>query len=69
MNKFDFRIINHNCFLKVKSNMKSLTIYKMNKGEEVLVLEIRGKWMKISILDEIDGFEMTGWVLKKYISK
>ena len=41
----------------------------MNKGEEVLVLEIRGKWMKISILDEIDGFEMTGWVLKKYISK
>lgn len=69
MNKFDFRIINHNYFLKVKSNMKSLTIYKMNKGEEVLVLEIRGKWMKISILDEIDGFEMTGWVLKKYISK
>lgn len=69
LTKFDFRIINHNCFLKVKSKMKSLTIYRMNKGEEVLVLEIRGKWMKISIIDEIDGFEMTGWVLKKYISK
>lgn len=69
LSKFDYRIANHNCLLKVKRKMKSLTIYKIHKGEKVLVLEIRGKWMKISILDETDDLEMTGWVLKKYISK
>lgn len=67
--KTEVRYAQWPCLLKLKYNTKSQTIYKIKIGQEVTVLTIRGKWLKVSIIDENDEAEITGWVLKKYFKE
>jgi len=34
-----------------------------------LVLQVKKKWLLILIEDRTDNSQITGWILKKYISK
>lgn len=67
--KDEIRYCQHSCFLKLKYCTKSLTLTKIDSGQEITVIKPRGKWLKVSVIDDSDESEITGWVLKKYFRK
>jgi hypothetical protein len=67
--KQDIRFAKYPCNLKLKYYSKSQTIFRIVKGQELFVLQIKGKWLQVSIIDSKDNSEITGWVLKKYIKE
>lgn len=64
--KQEIRYAQRVCFLKLKYNNKSQSLYKINIGKKVTVLRVMGKWLQVSVIDNSDESEITGWVLKKY---
>jgi len=63
------RITNQTCEVKVKPKSKSLTIAKIPKNFEVIVIQIQHKWVYVSYYDLTDNLPQTGWILKKYLDK
>jgi hypothetical protein len=67
--KYDYRFAKYDCLLKIKNNTNTTTIYKIKKGDNLMVLQVKKKWLLVLIEDRTDNSQITGWVLKKYISK
>jgi len=62
-----FRITNRSCYLKLKPNSKSITLYNIPQGHQVNVLETRQKWAYVKYIDGADNLIIHGWILKKYL--
>lgn len=69
MPKFEYRYAKHSCLLKLKCNTKSQTLYQINKGDSFFVSHINKKWLFVSIVDRVDGIQISGWVQKKYTKR
>ncbi len=65
----EYRITNRDCGVKLKPRSKTLTIAKLPKDFEVVVIQITHKWVYVSYFDADDNLPRTGWVLKKYLDK
>lgn len=65
----EYRITNRMCEVKLKPKSKSLTLGKLPKQLEVIVMQINHKWVYVSYFDPIDNLPQTGWVLKKYLDQ
>lgn len=65
----EYRITNRICEVKLKPKSKTLTLGKLPKGLEVIVIQINHKWVYVSFSDPIDNLPQTGWIMKKYLEK
>lgn len=67
--KYEFRYAKRPCFLRLKSNTKSQKLYRINKGDNLIVLHANKQWLFITIVDRTDGAQISGWVQKKLTKK
>ena len=65
----EYRITNRTCEIKLKPKSKTLTLAKLPKDFEVVVLQINHKWVYVSYFDPIDNLPQTGWIMKKYVDE
>jgi len=65
----DYRITNRICEVKLKPKTKTLTVSKLPKDFELVVLQVNHKWVLVSYFDPKDNLPQTGWIMKKYIDK
>lgn len=65
----EYRITNRVCEVKLKPKSKSLTLTKLPKDLEVIVIQIHHKWILVSYFDPKDNLPQTGWIMKKYLNK
>ncbi len=65
----EYRITNRICEVKLKPKSKTLTLTKLPKDFEIIVIQIYHKWVYVSYLDPNDNLPQTGWILKKYLDK
>jgi hypothetical protein len=42
---------------------------RLKTGTKVAILEQYHKWVSVSFVDPADGLPVTGWIMKKYVSK
>ena len=63
----EYRITNRTCEIKLKPKSKTLTLAKLPKEFEVIVVQIHHKWVYVSYFDPIDNLPQTGWIMKKYL--
>lgn len=63
----EYRNTNVICEVKLKPRSKALTLTKLPKGFEVIILQVHHKWVLISYFDPIDELPQIGWVMKKYL--
>lgn len=63
----EYRITNRTCEIKLKTKSKTLTLAKLPKEFEVIVVQIHHKWVYVSYFDPIDNLPQTGWIMKKYL--
>jgi hypothetical protein len=64
-----YRITNRICDVKLKPKSKILTLTKLPKDFEVIVIQIHHKWVYVSYFDPKDNLPQTGWIMKKYLDK
>lgn len=65
----EYRITNRDCEVKLKPKSKTLTLLKLPKDFEVIIVQIHHKWVFVSYFDPKDNLPQTGWIMKKYLSK
>lgn len=65
----DYRITNRTCEVKLKPKTKTLTVSKLPKDFELVVLQVNHKWVLVSYFDPKDNLPQTGWIMKKYLNK
>jgi hypothetical protein len=65
----DYRITNRICEVKLKPKTKTLTVSKLPKDIELIVLQVNHKWVLVSYFDPKDNLPQTGWIMKKYLDK
>jgi len=65
----EYRITNRECKVKLKPKNKTLTVSKLPKDFELVVLQVNHKWVLVSFFDPKDNLPQTGWILKKYLNK
>jgi hypothetical protein len=65
----EYRITNRTCEIKIKPKSKTLTLAKLPKEFEVIVVQIHHKWVYVSYFDPIDNLPQTGWIMKKYLDE
>ncbi|TXD79274.1 hypothetical protein [Algoriphagus ratkowskyi] len=65
----DYRITNRHCDVKLKPKTKTLTVSRLPKDFELVVLQVNHKWVLVSFFDPKDNLPQTGWVMKKYLSR
>ena len=65
----EYRITNRECEVKLKPKNKTLTVSKLPKSFELVVLQVNHKWVLVSFFDIKDNLPQTGWVMKKYLNK
>lgn len=63
----EYRITNRTCEIKLKPKSKTLTLAKLPKEFEVIVVQIHHKWVYVSYFDPVDNLPQTGWIMKKYL--
>ncbi len=63
----EYRITNRECFVGLKPKLKTLTLSKLPKNFELIVIQIHHKWVYVSYFDPKDNLPQTGWVMKKYL--
>jgi len=68
-NAKEYRTINRQCEVKLKPKTKTLTVSKLPKDFELVVLQVNHKWVLVSFFDPKDNLPQTGWVMKKYLDK
>ena len=62
------RIVRRKCKLYLKPRLKSHVVLIILHSQKLSVINSRGKWIMVTCLDK-DSLPVTGWVLKKYLSK
>lgn len=65
----EYRITNRECEVKLKPKNKTLTVSKLTKDFELVVLQVNHKWVLVSFFDPKDNLPQTGWIMKKYLNK
>ena len=65
----EFRTTNRICKLRLKPNKNSYVLAVIPKNFEVIVLQVKNKWIYVSYINEFDNLPQSGWVLKKYLEK
>jgi len=65
----EYRITNRECEVKLKPKTKTLTVSKLPKDFELVVLQVNHKWVLVSYFDPKDNLPQTGWIMKKYLDK
>lgn len=65
----EYRITNRKCEVKLKPKHKTLTVSKLPKDFELVVLHVNHKWVLVSFFDPKDNLPQTGWIMKKYLNK
>ncbi|CAN5840926.1 hypothetical protein BH24BAC1_BH24BAC1_08880 [soil metagenome] len=65
----EYRITNRICEVKLKPKSKTLTLTKVPKDFEIVVIQILHKWVYVSYFDPKDNLPQTGWIFKKYLDK
>lgn len=65
----EYRTTNRECDVKLKPKTKTLTVSKLPKDFELVVLQVNHKWVLVSYFDPKDNLPQTGWILKKYLDK
>jgi len=65
----EYRISNRECEVKLKPKTKTLTVSKLSKDFELVVLRVNHKWVLVSYFDPNDNLPQTGWIMKKYLDK
>lgn len=68
-NAKEYRITKRQCDVKLKPKIKTLTVSKLPKDFELVVLQVHHKWVLISYFDPKDKLPQTGWIMKKYLDK
>jgi hypothetical protein len=65
----DYRITNRICEVKLKPKKKTMTVSKLPKDFELVVLQVNHKWVLVSYFDPKDNLPQTGWIMKKFLDK
>lgn len=65
----EYRITNRTCEVKLKPKLKTLTLAKLPKDFEVIIIQIHHKWVYVSYFDPKDNLPQTGWIMKKYLNR
>jgi hypothetical protein len=65
----DYRITNRHCDVKLKPKTKTLTVSRLPKDFELVVLQVNHKWVLVSFFDPKDNLPQTGWIMKKYLHR
>lgn len=65
----EYRTTNRECEVKLKSKTKTLTVSKLPKDFELVVLQVHHKWVLVSYFDPKDNSPLTGWIMKKYLDR
>ncbi len=68
-NANEYRITNRICEIKLKPKSKTMTLAKLPKDFEVIVVQIHHKWVYVSYFDPVDNLPQTGWIMKKYLDE
>jgi len=62
------RITNRKCKVFLKPRLKSCQVMIAMPNSKLSIINTRGKWVMVTCLDR-DSLPVTGWILKKYLSK
>jgi hypothetical protein len=65
----EYRTTNRVCKVMLKPTSKTLSITTLPKDFDVIVFQIKHKWIYISYSNPKDNLPQTGWILKKYLIK
>jgi hypothetical protein len=65
----EFRVVRRISKVMSKPRIKSLEIERLPVDIEVMVLQVKNKWVYVSYVSPIDNLPQTGWILKKYLDK
>ena len=65
----EYLITNRKCEVKIKPKSKTLTLARLPKDFELVVVQIHHRWVFVSYIDPVDNLPQTGWILKKYLNK
>lgn len=65
----EYRITNRECLVRLKPKLKTLSLSKLPRDFELIVIQIHYKWVYVSYFDPIDNLPQTGWIMKKYLDK
>lgn len=68
-NAKEYRVTKRQCDVKLKPKTKTLTVSKLPKDFELVVLQVHHKWVLVSYFDPKDNLPQTGWIMKKYLDK
>ncbi len=68
-NAKEYRITKRQCDVKLKPKTKTLTVSKLPKDFELVILQVHHKWFLVSYFDPKDNLPQTGWIMKKYLDK
>jgi hypothetical protein len=68
-NAKEYRVTTRQCDVKLKPKTKTLTVSKLPKDFELVVLKVHHKWVLVSYFDPNDNLPQTGWIMKKYLDK
>lgn len=63
------RLVSRHCNLRVKPNNRCFIIRVLNPEESVEIINTKGKWVQVKVLDMSDSTVNYGWVFKKYLIK
>lgn len=65
----EYRIINRKCKVFLKPKSKSKVIVNIEKGFEIVVLNINHKWIYVSYINPNNNLPELGWIIKKYTER
>tara|TARA_B100002049_G_scaffold237186_1_gene226685 strand:+ start:9773 stop:10648 length:876 start_codon:yes stop_codon:yes gene_type:complete len=68
-NTKEYRITIRRCEVKLKPKKKTLTISRIPKDYELIILQANHKWVLVSYFDPKDKLPQTGWVMKKHLKR
>jgi hypothetical protein len=68
-NKKTYYIVLRHVNLRENPSTKSPIILVLNPNQRVLLIERKGKWIKVECFDHVNEKKMNGWVFKKYLQK
>ena len=65
----EYRTTNRACKVMLKPKSKTMLLTSLPVNFEVIVLQVRHKWIYVSYINPNDNLPETGWILKKYLNK
>jgi 23S rRNA pseudoU1915 N3-methylase RlmH len=65
----EYRTTNRVSKVMLKPKTKTIIVASLPKGLDVIVLQIKHKWVLVSYTNPNDNLMETGWIMKKYLDK